>query len=71
MSISPTTAHNFIKEWLAASNTVITLVSSGLMGQMTWRWTASGNVYIADTDNNAIKKWMAASNAVTTLVLPD
>ena len=32
--------NNAIKEWMAASNTVTTLVSSGLNCPLAWRWTA-------------------------------
>ena len=38
------------------------------MPRKAWRWTAAGNVYIADTGNNAIKEWNAATQTVTTLV---
>ena len=62
------TGNNAIKEWVAASNTVITLVSSGLYDPSGVAVDGSGNVYIADTGNNAIKEWLAASNTVTMLV---
>ena len=62
------TLHSAIKEWVAASNTVATLVSSGLRLPYGVSVDSSGNVYIADTGNNAIKEWIAASNTVTTLV---
>ena len=60
--------NNAIKEWVAASNTVTTLVSSGLICPYGVAVDGAGNVYIADSDDNAIKEWMAASNTVTTLV---
>ena len=60
--------NNAIKEWVAASNTVITLVSSGLSSPYGVAVDAVGNVYIADSGNNAIKKWTAANRSVTTLV---
>ncbi len=60
--------NNAVKEWMAASNTVTTLVSSGLYQTLGVAVDGSGNVYVADTFNNAIKEWVAASNTVTTLV---
>ncbi len=53
---------------MAASNTVTTLVSSGLANPFGVAVDGAGNVYIADTVHNAIKEWVAASNTVTTLV---
>ena len=53
---------------MAASNTVITLVSSGLSYPYGVAVDGAGNVYIADSGNNAIKEWLAASNTVITLV---
>ena len=60
--------NNMIKKWTAASNTVTTLVSSGLSYPNGVAVDGAGNVYIADTGNNAIKEWTAANNTVTTLV---
>jgi DNA-binding beta-propeller fold protein YncE len=62
------TLGNAIKEWVAASNTVITLVSSGLGFPWGVAVDGAGNVYIADSSNNAIKEWVAASNTIITLV---
>ena len=62
------TGNNAIKKWTAASNTVTTLVSSGLSYPTGVAVDGAGNVYIADTGNNAIKEWTAANNTVTTLV---
>ncbi len=53
---------------MAASNTVITLVSSGLSLPSGVAVDGAGNVYIADSGHNAIKEWVAASNTVITLV---
>ena len=61
-------SHNAIKEWVVASNTVITLVRSGLRSPGAVAVDGAGNVYIADTYNNAIKEWVVAHNTVTTLV---
>ncbi len=61
-------AHNTIKKWSAASNTVTTLVSSGLSAPNCVAVDGVGNVYIADTGHSAIKEWIAASNIVITLV---
>ncbi len=57
-----------IKEWVAASNTVNTLVSSGLNSPGGVAIDAAGNVYIADYGHNAVREWVAASNTVSTLV---
>ncbi len=62
------TYNNAIKEWVAASNSVSTLVTSGLNSPIGVAVDCAGNVYIADYDNNAIKEWSAASAMVTTLV---
>jgi len=61
------TGHFAIKEWLAASNTVITLVPSGSHATGV-AVDNSGNVYFTDFAVNTIKEWVAASNIVTTLV---
>jgi DNA-binding beta-propeller fold protein YncE len=57
-----------IKEWVAATGTVSTLVSTGLSGPLSVAVDGSGNVYIADTGNKAIKEWVKATSTVTTLV---
>jgi FtsP/CotA-like multicopper oxidase with cupredoxin domain/streptogramin lyase len=48
--------HNAIKKWNAASNTVETLVSSGLSGPTGVAVDRAGNIYISDFDHNAIKE---------------
>jgi len=60
--------NNAIKEWIAASNTVITLVSNGLNQPSGVSVDRSGNVIITDGKNNAIKKWIATSHNVVTVV---
>ena len=50
------------------SNTVTTLVASGLSSPSGVAVDGAGNVYIADTGNNAIEQWMVASNTLNTLV---
>ncbi len=55
-----------IKKWLVASNTVITLVSTGLNFPTGVAVDGFGNVYF--TDNSTIKEWLVASNSVITLV---
>jgi sugar lactone lactonase YvrE len=60
--------NNAIKEWLLASNTVITLVSSGLQDPEGLFVDPAGNVYIADTDDWAVKEWTATNGNLITLV---
>ncbi len=60
-----------IKEWVAASNTVIVLVSSGLSSPRGVAVDGVGNVFIADSGNGAIKEWVASSNTVLTLSTPE
>jgi DNA-binding beta-propeller fold protein YncE len=62
------TTGNEIEEWLVASNTVSTLVSSGLNGPTGVAVDGVGNAYFADSGNNAIKEWSASSHIVTSLV---
>ncbi len=62
------TGHNLIKEWLAASNAVISLVSTGLASPFYPTLDAAGNVYFSDHNHVALKEWVAASNTVVTLV---
>jgi sugar lactone lactonase YvrE len=59
---------NSVKEWVAASDTMVTLVSAGLDQPWGVAVDGAGNVYIADSGNNAIKKWAAVGGGVTTLV---
>jgi sugar lactone lactonase YvrE len=62
------TAGNSIQEWVAATQQVITLISTGLNQPTGIAVDSQGNVYIADTGNNAIQEWNPASQQVTTLV---
>jgi DNA-binding beta-propeller fold protein YncE len=62
------TKDNAVKEWNAATQTLGTLVSSGLNGPQGVAVDAAGNVYIADTQDNAIKEWNAATQTLSTLV---
>lgn len=54
--------------YVAAAGEPTTLVGSGLSRPYGLAVDATGNVYIADTQNNAIKEWIAASNIVVTLI---
>ena len=62
------TDNNAIEEWNATTQTVTTLVSSGLNEPGGVAVDGAGNVYIADTGNNAIEEWNATTQTVTTLV---
>ena len=62
------TGNDAIKEWNAATQTVSTLVSSGLIDPAGVAVDGSGNVYIADSGDNAIKEWNAATQTLSTLV---
>jgi DNA-binding beta-propeller fold protein YncE len=57
-----------LAEWTASSNTLLTLVSSGLSYPVGVAVDADGNVYIADVLANAIKKWTATNSTLTTLI---
>ncbi|MGD0131934.1 MAG: hypothetical protein ABSE57_07805, partial [Bryobacteraceae bacterium] len=57
-----------IYEWIASTQQVTVLVSSGLSTPDGVAVDSSGNVYIADAGNQAIYEWSAATGQVTTLV---
>ena len=59
---------NAIKEWNPTTQTLSTLVSSGLDHPMGVAVDGGGNVYIADSEDNAIKEWSAATQTVSTMV---
>ena len=58
-------------EWNAATQTVSTLVSSGLNSGLNSPQgvavDAAGNVYIADSGNNAVEEWNATTKTLSTL----
>jgi sugar lactone lactonase YvrE len=56
-----------VQEWLAASNTLTTLISTGLKNPQCLELDATGNVYFADFYNQEIKRWNVASDTVTIL----
>jgi sugar lactone lactonase YvrE len=60
--------NNAIKEWSASTQSVSTLVSSGLNFPTGVAVDGAGNVYFADSRNNAIKEWKASTQTVSTLV---
>ena len=53
---------------MKASNTVITLVSSGLSNPEGIAVDGNGNVYFSDSGDGEIKEWMSSSNTVNTIV---
>jgi DNA-binding beta-propeller fold protein YncE len=57
-----------IKEWLATTQVVNTLVSSGLSSPYGVALDSHGNVYIADSKDNEIKEWNLSNQTVTVLV---
>jgi len=59
---------NALREWVATSSNIITLVSNGLSFPAGVAVDSSGNVYIADTGNKAIKEWIVSNSNVVTLV---
>jgi hypothetical protein len=59
---------NTLKEWIASTQQVTTLVSSGLNSPMGVAVDGAGNVYAADDGNNAVKQWMPYTRQVATLV---
>jgi DNA-binding beta-propeller fold protein YncE len=59
-----------IKEWNAATQTLTTLVSSGLSSPIGVAVDGAGNVFIADFGSNSIKEWHAGTQMVTTLAIP-
>jgi sugar lactone lactonase YvrE len=64
------TGNNAIEEWMVASDSVTTLVSSaqGLSSPSGVAVDGAGNVYIADTGNNAIEEWPAGGNSLINVV---
>jgi sugar lactone lactonase YvrE len=59
---------NAVKEWIATTGQLTTLVSSGLHSPHGVAVDGAGNVYIADSGDQAIKQWTAANSNLTTLV---
>ena len=57
------TNQNRIKEWVAKTGTLITLVRKGLNDPTGVAVDAAGNVYIADTGNNLIQEWNVTTHA--------
>ena len=61
-------ANNAIKEWNATTQSMTTLVSTGLDDPFGVAIDSLGNIYIADSGDNAIKEWKAASQSLVTIV---
>jgi DNA-binding beta-propeller fold protein YncE len=57
-----------IYEWIAASKTVTTLVSTGVLYPCGVAVDGAGNLYIADAGDNAIKAWSPVNSNLTSLV---
>ena len=62
------TYNNAIEEWNATTQTVTTLVSSGLWDPEGVAVDGLGNVYFTNSSNSAIEEWNATTQTVTTLV---
>jgi hypothetical protein len=70
--------NSIIQEWLTASNTIIPLVSRGLIPGVGW-WgltvppfgvaaDGAGNIYITESDHNTIAEFTVANSNITALV---
>jgi len=59
---------NSIKEWIAASNSIITLVSPKLGAPFAVAVNEVGNVYIVDSGDRAIEMWTAVNSNFTAWV---
>ena len=59
---------SIIEKWTAATNTVSTIVSSGIVLTLGITVDSAGNLYIADTNASKVLKWTAATNTLSTLV---
>ena len=57
-----------VKEYVASTGMIQTLVSTGLQSPLGLAVDSSGNVYIADYGNNAVFEYVAATGSLTTLV---
>ena len=57
-----------VKEWIAATQQMSTLVPSGLYGPIGLALDSSGNVYFADGNQKTIEEWSAATSQVSPLV---
>jgi DNA-binding beta-propeller fold protein YncE len=62
------TGNNAIREWIASTQQMTTLVSAGLNAPHGVAVDGQGNVYIADAYNNAVEEWSPATQQLTTLV---
>ncbi len=59
---------NQVEEWLAATNSISTVVSAGLRNPADVAVDGSGNVYIVDAGDNTLKEWNRGTKTLTTLV---
>lgn len=60
--------NNAIEEWIAGSNTMVSLIKSGLDGPLGVAVDVASNIYIAEGTDSAILEWIAASNMLITLI---
>jgi sugar lactone lactonase YvrE len=62
------TGNAAIQKWTAATQTLTTLVSAGLLSPIGVAVDAADNLYIADNGANAVYEWTAANSTLTPLV---
>jgi DNA-binding beta-propeller fold protein YncE len=61
-------ANNAIDEWVQSTNTISTVVSTGLNGPVGIAVDSSGNLYVTDANDGTLKEFVRASSTLTTLV---
>ena len=60
--------NNAVKEWVKSTNTVVTLVSSGVYGLWGVAVDGAGDVYFTDGYKGLVEEWVKSTGAVAPLV---